>query len=74
MPEDHSKPKALSDRALELIMRDVLNGLRDFSLHLQGNSMQPATASASPQERERPAHAELSSDDHITTPGLKKSG
>ncbi|MCU7936586.1 MAG: hypothetical protein KZQ99_17200 [Candidatus Thiodiazotropha sp. (ex Dulcina madagascariensis)] len=72
MSENHSKANALSDRALELVMRDVLNGLRDLSLQLQENSMQVETASGSPLAGGGQAHASLSSG-HSTIPRLKKS-
>ncbi|MCU7840405.1 MAG: hypothetical protein KZQ94_13630 [Candidatus Thiodiazotropha sp. (ex Troendleina suluensis)] len=48
MESDHKKRKSLSDHALEMVMRDVLSGLRDFSLELQTE-----TTSGSPQMNER---------------------
>ncbi|MEW8506524.1 MAG: hypothetical protein AB2598_07445 [Candidatus Thiodiazotropha sp.] len=35
MTNEPRKKRKLSDHALELIMRDVLNGLQEFSLDLQ---------------------------------------
>ncbi|MES9993510.1 MAG: hypothetical protein ABW098_16290 [Candidatus Thiodiazotropha sp.] len=35
MTDDPEKKRKLSDHALELIMRDVLNGLQEFSLEMQ---------------------------------------
>lgn len=51
MESDHKKRKSLSDHALEMVMRDVLSGLMDFSLELQTE-----TTSGSPRTNERRTH------------------
>ena len=38
MENDPRKKRKLSDRALELIMQDVLNGLKGFSLEMQSDA------------------------------------
>ncbi|MEJ2609496.1 MAG: hypothetical protein P8179_05255 [Candidatus Thiodiazotropha sp.] len=43
MQKDPKKPKALSDRALELVMQDVLSGLIDVSLQLGNKYLNAAT-------------------------------
>jgi hypothetical protein len=43
MQEEWNKKKILSDRALELVMRDVLNGLMDVSLQLSKECMETST-------------------------------
>lgn len=48
MDNDPRKRKKLSDHALELIMRDVLNGLQEFSLEMQSDAA-PALASTEEQ-------------------------
>ena len=45
MDNDPRKRRKLSDHALELIMRDVLHGLKDFSLDMQTDV---STAMATP--------------------------
>ncbi|MEW8028115.1 MAG: hypothetical protein AB2792_02355 [Candidatus Thiodiazotropha sp.] len=47
MENDPRKRRKLSDHALELIMRDVLHGLQEFSLEMQTD---PAPAMASTEE------------------------
>jgi hypothetical protein len=44
MENDPRKRKKLSDHALELIMRDVLNGLQEFSLEMQSDATSALTA------------------------------
>ncbi|MES9923927.1 MAG: hypothetical protein AB2536_11340 [Candidatus Thiodiazotropha endolucinida] len=44
MEKDPRKRKKLSDHALEMIMRDVLHGMREFSLEMQADTA-PAMAS-----------------------------
>ncbi|MES9971025.1 MAG: hypothetical protein ABW092_13405 [Candidatus Thiodiazotropha sp.] len=55
MDNDPRKKKKLSDHALELIMRDVLNGLQEFSLEMQSDT---ATALVS-TEQQNPASGSL---------------
>ncbi|MBT3048535.1 MAG: hypothetical protein AB2728_12150 [Candidatus Thiodiazotropha sp.] len=43
MTDEPTKKRKLSDHALELIMRDVLNGLKDFSLDMQTEVAMAAT-------------------------------
>jgi hypothetical protein len=47
MQEELNKKKILSDRALELVMRDVLNGLMDVSLQLSQECMETSTGEVS---------------------------
>jgi hypothetical protein len=45
MDNDPTKKRKLSDHALELIMLDVLHGLKEFSLDMQAE-VSPAMATA----------------------------
>lgn len=67
MESDHNKRKNLSDHALEMVMRDVLSGLRDFSLELQTES-----ASGSSTSDQRQTH-DLSSGNFNSRSNQKKS-
>ncbi|MEJ2621865.1 MAG: hypothetical protein P8163_16890 [Candidatus Thiodiazotropha sp.] len=44
MLEDLKKKKPLSDRALELVMRDVMSGLMDVSLQLGTECLETSSA------------------------------
>jgi hypothetical protein len=44
MLEDLKKKKPLSDRALELVMRDVMSGLMDVSLQLGKECLETSSA------------------------------
>jgi hypothetical protein len=44
MLEDLKKKKTLSDRALELVMRDVMSGLMDVSLQLGKECLETSSA------------------------------
>ncbi|MCG8488517.1 MAG: hypothetical protein AB2551_17960 [Candidatus Thiodiazotropha sp.] len=44
MLEDLDKKKTLSDRALELVMRDVMSGLMDVSLQLGKECLETSSA------------------------------
>jgi len=47
MESKQNKGKILSDRALEMVMRDVLSGLRDFSLELETETVSGSAADES---------------------------
>ncbi|MCG8038128.1 MAG: hypothetical protein JAZ19_13950 [Candidatus Thiodiazotropha taylori] len=44
MLEDLKKKKTLSDRALELVMRDVMSGLMDVSMQLGKECLETSSA------------------------------
>ncbi len=44
MSEDLEEKKTLSDRALELVMRDVMSGLMDVSLQLRKECLETSSA------------------------------